>query len=42
MELPFGGTGFDPPASDIDSIVKETWVGIAAMARKVIQKYPLA
>ncbi|XP_039488641.1 carboxypeptidase B [Drosophila santomea] len=42
MELPFGGTGFDPPASDIDRIVKETWVGIAAMARIVIQKYPLA
>ncbi|XP_017063342.1 carboxypeptidase B [Drosophila eugracilis] len=41
MELPFGGEGFDPPASDIDHLVKETWVGIAAMARKVIQKYPL-
>ncbi|XP_017122408.1 carboxypeptidase B [Drosophila elegans] len=43
MELPFGGEdGFDPPASDIDRLVKETWVGIAAMARRVIQKYPLA
>ncbi|XP_017041460.1 carboxypeptidase B [Drosophila ficusphila] len=41
MELPFGGTGFDPPASDIDHLVKETWVGIAAMARKVREKYPL-
>lgn len=42
MELPPGGTGFDPPASDIDHLVKETWVGIAAMARKVVEKYPLA
>ncbi|EDW26335.1 GL26418 [Drosophila persimilis] len=42
MELPPGGTGFDPPASAIDQMVKETWVGIAAMARKVVQKYPLA
>ncbi|XP_017041461.1 carboxypeptidase B-like [Drosophila ficusphila] len=41
MELPFGGSGFDPPASDIDHLVKEAWVGIAAMARKVIEKYPL-
>ncbi|XP_016977160.1 carboxypeptidase B [Drosophila rhopaloa] len=43
MELPFGGAdGFDPPASDIDRLVRETWIGIAAMARRVIQKYPLA
>ncbi|KAH8305657.1 hypothetical protein KR059_005084 [Drosophila kikkawai] len=42
MELPPGGTGFDPPASDIDHMVKETWVGIAAMARKVVTKYPLS
>ncbi|KAH8270236.1 hypothetical protein KR018_006102 [Drosophila ironensis] len=42
MELPPGGTGFDPPASSIDEMVKETWVGIAAMARKVVEKYPLA
>ncbi|KAH8379797.1 hypothetical protein KR009_007305 [Drosophila setifemur] len=42
MELPPGGTGFDPPASDIDRMVKETWLGIAAMARKVVEKYPLA
>ncbi|KAH8294326.1 hypothetical protein KR054_010984 [Drosophila jambulina] len=41
MELPPGGTGFDPPASDIDHLVKETWVGIAAMARRVVAKYPL-
>ncbi|XP_060656003.1 carboxypeptidase B1-like [Drosophila nasuta] len=42
MELPPGGANkFDPPASDIDRLVKEAWVGIEAMARKVIQKYPL-
>lgn len=42
MELPAGGEyGFDPPASDIDRLVKETWVGIEAMARKVTEKYPL-
>ncbi|XP_064539840.1 carboxypeptidase B1 [Drosophila montana] len=42
MELPAGGLNyFDPPASDIDRLVKETWVGIEAMARKVIEKYPL-
>ncbi|KAL7733179.1 hypothetical protein ACLKA6_004693 [Drosophila palustris] len=42
MELPAGGANyFDPPASDIDRLVKETWVGIEAMARKVTQKYPL-
>ncbi|EDV97049.1 carboxypeptidase B [Drosophila grimshawi] len=42
MELPRGGNNnFDPPASDIDRLVKETWVGIVAMGRKVIEKYPL-
>ncbi|XP_051859540.1 uncharacterized protein LOC117572446 [Drosophila albomicans] len=41
MELPAGGTGFDPPASDIDRLVKETWIGIEAMGRKVVEKYPL-
>lgn len=42
MELPAGGSNyFDPPASDIDRLVKETWVGIEAMGRKVIEKYPL-
>ncbi|TMW52551.1 hypothetical protein DOY81_002376 [Sarcophaga bullata] len=41
MELPGGGDfGFDPPASSIDSYVKETWIGIRAMAVKVIEKYP--
>lgn len=41
MELSAGGsTGFDPPVEMIDGLVKEAWVGIKAMARKVIQKYP--
>lgn len=37
MELP--GDGFNPPASSIDRMVKETWVGIRAMAEKVVAKY---
>ncbi|KAH8398787.1 hypothetical protein KR222_003919, partial [Zaprionus bogoriensis] len=42
MELPAGGeNGFDPPASDIDRVVKETWIGIQAMGKKVTEKYPL-
>lgn len=42
MELPTAGaTGFDPPVEMIDPLVKETWVGIRAMALKVIEKYPL-
>ncbi|EDW17767.1 carboxypeptidase B [Drosophila mojavensis] len=40
MELSGGGiTGFDPPASKIDEFVTETWIGIRAMAEKVIEKY---
>lgn len=40
MELPSGGsTGFNPPPSQIQRIVKESWVGIKAMALKVDQKY---
>ncbi|XP_049313513.1 carboxypeptidase B-like [Bactrocera dorsalis] len=43
MELPRGGIyGFDPPASSVDRLVKETWVGIRAMGKKVTEKYPLA
>lgn len=43
MELPRGGIyGFDPPASSVDRLVKETWVGIRAMGKRVIEKYPLA
>ncbi|KAL7733177.1 hypothetical protein ACLKA6_004691 [Drosophila palustris] len=38
MELSGGGaTGFDPPASSIDEFVTETWIGIRAMAEKVIE-----
>ncbi|XP_023176001.2 carboxypeptidase B [Drosophila hydei] len=40
MELSGGGiSGFDPPASKIDEFVTETWIGIRAMAEKVIEKY---
>ncbi|TDG52922.1 hypothetical protein AWZ03_000465 [Drosophila navojoa] len=40
MELSGGGiTGFDPPASKIDEFVTETWIGIRAMAEKLIEKY---
>uniref|UniRef100_T1GEZ0 Peptidase M14 domain-containing protein n=1 Tax=Megaselia scalaris TaxID=36166 RepID=T1GEZ0_MEGSC len=40
MELPSGGpTGFDPPPKDIKKYVEESWVGIRAMASKVIEKY---
>ncbi|KAH8365479.1 hypothetical protein KR093_001182 [Drosophila rubida] len=42
MELPAGGQNyFDPPPSDIDRLVKETWIGIRAMAQKVVRKYPI-
>lgn len=40
MELPSGGNrGFDPPPQDIKSYVEESWIGISAMARKVIELY---
>ncbi|XP_055840785.1 carboxypeptidase B-like [Episyrphus balteatus] len=40
MELPGSGSvGFDPPESNIDRLVKETWVGIRAMGLAVINKY---
>ena len=39
MELPGGGSGFDPKPSQIKSFVEETWIGIRAMAEKVQQKY---
>jgi carboxypeptidase A2 len=38
MELPRGGTGFDPPPSQIERLVKETWIGIRAMAKYLISK----
>lgn len=40
MELPSGGLrGFDPPPKDIKKHVEESWVGIVAMANRVIEKY---
>jgi len=39
MELPAGGTGFNPSTSQIEGFVSETWVGIKAMAQKVAEKY---
>ncbi|XP_017027305.1 carboxypeptidase B1 [Drosophila kikkawai] len=39
MELPAGGTGFNPSASQIQGFVSETWLGIQAMAKLVVQKY---
>lgn len=39
MELPGGGNGgFNPPPSSIEKLVKESWVGIKAMAAKVDRK----
>ncbi|BFF97756.1 carboxypeptidase B [Drosophila madeirensis] len=39
MELPAGGTGFNPTTAQILPYVDETWVGIKAMAQKVVDKY---
>lgn len=40
MELPAGGfSGFDPPVRQIETIVSETWIGITAMAKTVVEKY---
>lgn len=39
MELPAGGTGFNPTTAQILPFVSETWTGIRAMAEKVINKY---
>ncbi|ALC43322.1 CG8560, partial [Drosophila busckii] len=39
MELPAGGTGFDPTPAQILPMVSETWEGIHAMAKQVIDKY---
>ncbi|XP_058983448.1 carboxypeptidase B [Musca domestica] len=40
MELPSGGSGFDPPADRILPLVAESWQGIRAMTREV-HDYPL-
>uniref|UniRef100_A0A034W5T7 Zinc carboxypeptidase A 1 n=1 Tax=Bactrocera dorsalis TaxID=27457 RepID=A0A034W5T7_BACDO len=42
MELPSAGQQFDPPLSKIEELASETWIGIKAMAEKVIEKYKLA
>lgn len=39
MELPAGGSGFDPKPAQIEPFVTETWTGIKAMAEKVIAKF---
>ncbi|XP_052893149.1 carboxypeptidase B-like [Anopheles moucheti] len=40
MELPGGGSaGFNPPPSRIEEIVKETFVGVRAMALEVAKSY---
>nr|XP_036220392.1 carboxypeptidase B isoform X2 [Bactrocera oleae] len=39
MELPSAGKEFDPPQSKIEELASETWIGIKAMAEKVIEKY---
>ncbi|XP_059224568.1 carboxypeptidase B1 [Stomoxys calcitrans] len=40
MELPSGGNGFDPAPKEILPIVAESWLGIRAMAREIVD-YPL-
>ncbi|XP_055841092.1 carboxypeptidase B-like [Episyrphus balteatus] len=39
MELPAGGSGFDPSPKQIQPFVSETWIGIKAMAKKVISMF---
>ncbi|EDW73134.1 uncharacterized protein Dwil_GK17381 [Drosophila willistoni] len=40
MELSGAGSiGFNPPVTRIDEFVTETWIGIRAMAEKIIEKY---
>ena len=39
MELPAGGSGFDPTPAQIQPFVKETWIGIKAMAEHVVKNY---
>ncbi|KAJ8922113.1 hypothetical protein NQ315_004047 [Exocentrus adspersus] len=41
LELPAGGTGFDPPAADIVPVVEETWEGIKAFHSYIQSKYKL-
>ncbi|XP_053953346.1 carboxypeptidase B [Anastrepha ludens] len=39
MELPSAGNGFDPAPAKILELVSETWVGIKAMAEKLVETY---
>lgn len=39
MELPAGGSGFDPKPAQIEPFVSETWIGIKAMAEKLMTKF---
>ncbi|XP_067613427.1 carboxypeptidase B1-like [Eurosta solidaginis] len=39
MELPAGGNGFNPAPEKIQELVSETWIGIKAMAEKVVTTY---
>ncbi|KAM7357130.1 carboxypeptidase B1 [Cochliomyia hominivorax] len=39
MELPAGGSGFDPKPAQIEPFVSETWIGIKAMAEELISKF---
>ncbi|KAH8381002.1 hypothetical protein KR200_004217 [Drosophila serrata] len=40
MELTGAGSiGFNPPVTRIDEFVKETWIGIRAMAEKLLEMY---
>ncbi|XP_055687457.1 carboxypeptidase B-like [Lutzomyia longipalpis] len=39
LELPRGGTGFDPPATAIEGVVSETFIGIRAIAGFVVERY---
>lgn len=39
VELPKGGSGFDPPASQIKPMVEESWIMLKAMAEFLRDKY---
>ncbi|KAJ8950626.1 hypothetical protein NQ318_010825 [Aromia moschata] len=39
LELPAGGTGFDPPEEDIQPVVQETWEGFKAFHSYIQSKF---
>lgn len=41
MELPPGGSGFDPPPIEIKRLISESWIGIQAMILHLNKKYSL-